>query len=134
MFHSKSVALFSQPYLDTYNQKYINIVTVNMMPEGPLSKFVVKTMFPLLSEFKSGTNQKQCGLALLSTNACQYSNNQSNNKQNLMTADEIPNLMIFLLSNGYTIDTSLTKMFNASDVRFNTDNSNILISFITYNG
>ena len=51
-----------------------------------------------------------------------------------MTADEIPNLMIFLLSNGYTIDTSLTKMFNASDVRFNTDNSNILISFITYNG
>jgi len=49
-----------------------------------------------------------------------------------MSVDEIPDLFSFLLSNGYTIDTSITKMMNQSSIRYKTDNSNELIALITY--
>ena len=39
-FEAKTFALFSQPYLDIYNQCYKNIIVVNLMPKGPLSEFV----------------------------------------------------------------------------------------------
>ena len=51
-----------------------------------------------------------------------------------MIVDEVPDLMSFLMSNSYTIDTSLTKMFNTSDIRFQTENANKLICLVTYNG
>ena len=49
----------------------------------------------------------------------------------LMGDDEIPDLFSFLLSNGYSIDTGLTRMMNTSEVRL--DNKKI-IAFITYIG
>ena len=45
---SKTVSLFSQPYLDTYNQCYKNIVVVNLPPQGPLADLVVRVNFPPL--------------------------------------------------------------------------------------
>jgi hypothetical protein len=50
-----------------------------------------------------------------------------------MTVDEIPDLFSFLLANGYTIDTRITKMINQSSIRFKTNESNELIAMITYN-
>jgi hypothetical protein len=137
---SKTVTLFSEPYLDYYNQCYKNIVTINFIPQGPLSTFVRKIHFPRLSPFKepsgSGSccNQiKTCGYALTTIqNGLPFPCNKINN--NLMTVDEVPNLISFLLSNGYTVDTSITKLFNSSDIRFQTDTGNKLICFITYNG
>ena len=49
---SKTVTLFSQPFLDTYNQCYKNIVTVNLLPQGPLAQLVRRVQFPPLSQFK----------------------------------------------------------------------------------
>jgi hypothetical protein len=56
------------------------------------------------------------------------------NGDNLMTVDEVPTLISFLVSNGYTVDTSITKMFNQSEIRFDTNFGNKLICFITYQG
>jgi hypothetical protein len=130
---SKTVSLFSRPYLDTYNQCYKNIVTINLLPQGPLAKIVRRVQLPILSEFKQPgpcNRLEKCCLALTSMN------NECCNKNgsNLMVVDEVPNLISFLLSNGYSVDTSITKMFNQSDIRFQTDNENKLICFITYNG
>jgi len=36
--------------------------------------------------------------------------------------------------NGYSVDTSITKMFNTSEIRFDTNTGNKLICFATYNG
>jgi hypothetical protein len=130
---SKTVSLFSRPYLDTYNQCYKNIVTINLLPQGPLSKFVRRTQLPILSEFKQQgpcNRLEKCCLALTSLNKDCCNKNGSN----LMVVDEVPNLISFLLTNGYSVDTSITKMFNQSDIRFQTDNENKLICFITYNG
>jgi hypothetical protein len=132
---SKTVSLFSRPYLDTYNQCYKNIVTINLLPQGPLAKFVRRTQLPVLSEFKQPgpcNRLEKCCLALTSINNDYDCCNK--NGSNLMVVDEVPNLISFLVSNGYSVDTSITKMFNQSDIRFQTDNENKLICFITYNG
>jgi hypothetical protein len=130
---AKTVTLFSQPYLDKYNQCYKNIVTINLIPQGPLAQFVRRVQFPPLSEFKQPgpcSHIKNCGLALVSLNGNYFC---AKNGSNLMIVDEVPDLMSFLMSNGYTIDTSLTKMFNTSDIRFQTENANKLICLVTYN-
>ena len=49
-----------------------------------------------------------------------------------MVVDEVPDLISFLVENGYTVDTSITKMFNTSDIRFDTNTGNKLICFVTY--
>ena len=128
---SKTVSLFSQPYLDKYNQCYKNIVVVNLMPQGPLANIVRFVNFPPLSEFKQPGHcspLKQCGLALMTLDGCITSRGCD-----LISVDEVPTLISFLVSNGYTVDTSITKMFNDSDIRFDTNTGNKLICFITYN-
>jgi hypothetical protein len=120
-------ALNSRPYLNTNTKEYCNIVTINQMPKGPLSKAVRRVNFPPLSQFKGVYNScNNCGLALLSMDMC-------NNKCNgLMSTDEVPNLFSYLVTNGYKIDTSVTKMMNQSSIRFNTQNADTLIAFISF--
>ena len=127
---AKTVSLFSQPYLDTYNQCYKNIVVLNRLPQGPLADLVVRVNFPPLSEFSEPgpcIRSKQCGLAISS-----FSMGCGKGCNNLMLVDEVPDLISFLVENGYTVDTSITKMFNASDIRFDTNTGNKLICFVTY--
>ena len=128
---SKTVSLFSQPFLDTYNKCYKNIVVINLQPQGPLADLVRFTKFPPLSEFKTPgpcSSIKQCGYALMSLGGCNMG------CEDLMVVDEVPGLISFLVSNGYTVDTSITKMFNQSEIRFDTNTGNKLICFVTYNG
>ena len=141
-YSPKTYVLYSQPFLDTYNQCYKNIVTINLLPEGPLRPFVQKVAFPSLSTFKqfsSPCNPTQtCGLALKSihNNAIMYGSRfggcNSNRCGAFMSVNEIPDLFAFLLSNGYKIDTSLTKMINTSQVQFKPNNENEIICFFSY--
>ena len=131
IYGSKTISLFSQPYLDTYNQCYKNIVVVNLKPQGPLADLVRFVKFPPLSEFKQPgpcSPLKDCGYAIISLDGC------NSGCGDLMVVDEVPNLISYLVSNGYSVDTSITKMFNNSDIRFDTNTGNKLICFITYNG
>ena len=131
---AKTFALFSQPYLDTYNKCYKNIVVINLQPQGPLSNLVRFTKFPPLTEFKQQgpcSPLKQCGYALMSLGGC---NMGSKFGEDLMVVDEVPDLISYLAMNGYSVDTSITKMFNTSEIRFDTNLGNKLICFVTYNG
>lgn len=118
--------LTTRVYFDNFCQQYQNIITINQIPDGPLRAFVrrirfgpliLKTMDSPFFEENGGT----CGLALLSLRTCNYGR--------WMSPDEIPDLFSFLYSNGYHIDTSLTKMMNASEVRLNNRN---LLCFFSY--
>ena len=129
---AKTVTLFSQPFLDTYNQCYKNIVTINLIPQGPLAQFVRKVQFPPLSQFKQPgpcSRINNCGLALTALN-----NMCNKGCSGFMVVDEVPNLLSFLMTNGYSINTSITKMLNTSDIRFETENANKIICVVTYNG
>jgi len=51
--------------------------------------------------------------------------------ENLMSVDEIPDLISFLTVNGYNIDTKITKMMFQSEVK---PNDSKLICYLTYIG
>ena len=117
--------LSSRPYLDPYNydQSYKNIVIINGIPRGPLRTLVRRIQFLPLSKFKEPYGDK-CGLALRSLRGGHC----------FMSVDEVPELFSFLLSRGYKIDTSLTKMTILTDIRFHTSNANKMIAFVSYQG
>lgn len=136
---SKTVTLFSQPYYDEYAQCYKNIVTINLEPEGPLAELVTRVKLRRTNQYpqESQCNKiKQCILGLVSIGSMGYGCNTcssgSNKCQNLMTVDEVPNLFSFLLSNGYQVDTSITRMLNESDIRFDTNMGSKVICLLTY--
>jgi len=132
-----TISLFSQPYYDPGSQCYLNIVTMNFPPQGPLNKLTRRIKLNPLSEFKepsSCTRLQTCGLALRSL---RFLNGfgvgwKTRSCSDLMVVDEVPDLFTFLLSNGYAIDTRITKMMNQSSIRYKTNNSNELIALITY--
>jgi len=112
-----------QPYLDQYNKCYRKIITINMKPNGPLLQYVKQLSPPKLSPFKE---RSVCCPA----NSCIYAITDigcAGCSGNLMCIDDIPNLFSFLSSNGYTIDSNLTKLMQKSDIRFNND----LLCFIS---
>jgi hypothetical protein len=120
MNFSRVYTLTTQPFLDNCQQSYTNIITINLIPEGPLKFFVRRVNFTPLSPFQGNTRYQKCGLALVSfVNQTRY-----------MSPDEIPDLFAFLTENGYLIDTRVTKMMNTSEVRLTNRN---LLCFITYN-
>lgn len=129
--------LFGRPYLDPLTQSYYNVVTLNMMPSGPLRKFVKPTKFYPLSPFKAINNlngnnfSNTCGL-VIAPEIIQPGNNM--NKVGCLTVDHVPALFSYLVQNGYTIDTSLTKMTIMTGLKFNTENADSLIAFVKYNG
>jgi hypothetical protein len=87
---------------------------LNIEPEGPLRTFVRRLRLPRLTPFQTEKSEETCGLVL--TN---FLNNQNNNNRNgLMTPNDIPDLYSFLTANGYQIDTQLTNMMNQSLVKF----------------
>lgn len=126
-----SYLLSSRPYL--FGCEYDNIITINLFPKGPLAKIVRQINFSnnRLSDFTDYENK--CGYALLSLRGvgagagAGVCGGRKNHR--FMTANEIPDLFSFLLSNGYKIDTSLTKMMNTSNIQINMNN---IIAFITY--
>jgi hypothetical protein len=127
-----SYMLSTRVFLDTYNGCYKNIVVINSQPAGPLGKIVRRLQMPPLSPFNvpgpccNRIGYKDCALALFSLRGC-----NGGRGNYLMSEDEIPDLFSFLISNGYKIDTSLTKMMNNSEVKIN---DNKILCFITYNG
>ena len=122
--------LTSQPYLDRVNQCYTNIIMINRVPEGPLHPFVQRVHLTPLSPFQCYQNGceplQKCGLALINIGH-NVSSAYRNKCNSWMTPNEILDLFSFLLSNGYRIDTSITKMMNNSDIKLT--NKNILCFF-----
>jgi hypothetical protein len=106
----------SQVYLDTYNQSYRNILVCSCFPEGPLKSRVQRLQNSQISPFEN--NYQRCILAIM-------------NDYEPMCTDDIPDLFSFLLSNGYVIDTSLTKMMNGSDVKIGAQDSK-MVCFVSY--
>lgn len=132
---NNTFTISTQPFYDQYNQCYKNILIVNVEPSGPLHRLTRCINLPKLSPFqKEGpcNSITNCALALHSLNInAAFSCCKLNYCSNLMTPDEIPNLITFLIGNGYQIETQITNMLNQSDIK----SSNTKIGFtVTYYG
>lgn len=122
----------SIPYYNSCRQCYYNILSLNFEPQGPLRNFVRRINFPRLSAYNydSPCNPiKNCGLVLTNFGYNKY--NINNNCCEYLTPDNIPELINFLLSNGYQIETQLTNMLQNSPVKINNDK---LVLTATYYG
>lgn len=133
---AKTFTISSQAFYDEYNKCYKNILMVNLEPSGPIRRITRRIKLPKLSPFQaeSPCNPIQkCGLAIQSLKNRNDYSNQIINKCgcNWMTPDEIPDLITYLVSNGYQIETQLTNMLNQSDIRMN---NNKIAFMVTYYG
>ena len=136
----KTFTIISQPFYDQYNQCYKNIMMVNAEPLGPIRKNIRRINLPKLSPFqREGPCNPflKCGLAIQSLRGTKYGSIQYtsccklNSGCDLMTPDEIPDLITFLISNGYQIETQITNMLNQSDIKL----TNRKLAFtVTYYG
>jgi hypothetical protein len=110
----------SQPFYDEFNKCYLNILTVNVEPSGPIRKIVQRIKLPKLSPYQiEGPCHTipQCALALQSLGGFMKCSKPSKYGCSLMTPDEIPNLITFLTNNNYFIETQITNMLNQSELR-----------------
>ena len=124
------IAFYIQPYYDSLNKQYFNIITVNTIPNGPLSNYIKNLQFKNLSPFSK--NNTTC------SNFCLYAikniNNNNNNNfsyNEFLCYDNIDNLIEFLLLNNYTIDKNLTKIMNNDKIYLN--NGKKLLFYVKYN-
>ena len=117
----KTFTLFSQPYLDRINQCYLDLITLNNMPMGPLKDLVVSVRLPPLSEFKQEgpcSRTQMCVFVLRSPYRCC-----------LMTIDELPELMSYLVENNYSLNKSITKILQKNDT-----GGKQTLTFVTFDG
>ncbi len=115
----KTFTITSHPFYDEYNKCYKNIMMINVEPRGPIRRLVRRIKLPRLSPFSTrevACNPiPQCGLALQSLigKVCY----KKNSGCELMSPDEIPDLITFLIGNGYQIETQITNMLNQSEIK-----------------
>ena len=116
---NRSIVMYLEPILNSFYQTYQNVITLSAVPQGPLQSMVSPFHPPKLSPFQEVSPFSRGGFN------CVYvlwrypsgSNSRSGkNTDNFMTADDIPSVFSYLAANGYTIDTSLTKMLAQSRV------------------
>jgi len=121
MTFNKTFTISGQAYLDRFQQCYINILTTNQVPLGPLGEKVIKIQTPPLSEFKTPGPCCPIPLCALALKSFQYGG--------IMREEEVPDLFSYLLSNGYVINEGLTKLLMKND-----SENKRTICFVTYMG
>jgi hypothetical protein len=115
-----------EPILNPYYQSYQNIITLDREPSGPIRHLVSKISMPQLSPFQSAAayanpfyNGMNCVWVLLRYPAeilGGVGSGAFKNADSFMGVDDIPAVFSYLMSNGYTVDTSLTKMMFQSRI------------------
>jgi hypothetical protein len=99
-----SYAVNCVPFYDTRQQQYTKILCVNTAPTGPLAARVQLIRPPRLSGLGFGIGTGRCIHAIMTATGTGTA------AATHMTPDDLPELFAFFASNGYTVDTGLTKL------------------------
>lgn len=109
------ITLYLEPILDTYQNTYLNVLTLSGIPNGPLSTMTRQINAPKLSPFQTSSTITSpfpnCMYILT-----RYPNKTTNN---WMLEDDIPSVFSYLRNNNYTIETSLTKLMTKNNITSN---------------
>ncbi len=110
----RMVTLYLEPILHAYTKSYMNVLTLDAMPEGPLADMVVHTTFPKLSPFQTIPAYTASPFPSCTHVLCRYRGggggfNKARGDQ-YMFAEDIPSVFGYLRNHGYTIETDLTKL------------------------
>ena len=113
-----TIVFYLEPVLNPIHKSYQQIITLDAIPQGPLSDMVSPISVPKLSTFQSFhtlASPQSCVYALLRYPKNSYKANFKN-PDSFMTADDIPSLFSYLLSNGYTIQEDLSNLMFKSKI------------------
>lgn len=122
---SKLYSLSSRIYLDRQTKCYKRLITINKEPEGILKNYVKRVKHNKLSPFEyRNPCDENC------FKHCYYAILDPNNKYEFLCIENIDDLIDFLVENGYTIDTKISKMLN-KNTRINMNNERLF--YIRYN-
>jgi hypothetical protein len=86
---------------------YRNALVINKIPDGPLSNIIKTTKREKLSVFKQ--NCSPCS----KNDTCMNIVLNPSNKEEYLFEEDLVELITFLVENGYTIDTKLSKLMQA---------------------
>ena len=114
-------------YSSTARGVYKRIITTNMEPNGPLKSLTKRIHTTKLTPFKDPYNPTGS-----TQHSCIYSIQSLIDPHKLMTQDEVPELMAYLMSNNYTINTTITDMINSNKKLSNPDKT--IICFASFAG
>ena len=131
-------SLVSIPYYDHLTQCYKKVVKLSHAPpsDSPLNA-IIRRVGPIrLSPFQvnsafsgcsggggggGGGGSGGCSGCGNTSQCCNLLITSLQDKTHLMCIDDIPTLFSFLVTNGFTIDTSITKMMQNSNVKLSND-------------
>jgi len=126
-------SILSIPYYDARLQQYTKILSINAVPVGPLASRV-KTVRPLRLSGLSGL----CGVGNTCIHALTASDGGSGSGSGcgaFMTPEQLPELFAFLVSNGYAVDSALTKLaakHQSGGGGCSNANANALVCIVSY--
>lgn len=132
---NSSVSFYLDNMLDEQSKTYYKVISLSAMPPGPLANMVATRRFPPLSEFQRlspwDVYGSSCRHVLLrypkgTVNASSISN--------LMSQNDIPSLFAYLTSNGYQVQTELSKMISDQGLHSGSASSRKFICFASYSG
>jgi|TARA_B110000305_G_C18804831_1_gene344300 hypothetical protein len=102
---TKTFAFYLEPVLNTFDKNYMHIITLNVMPPGPIADMVFSMHLEKVSDFKDGF-PRSCQYVLM-----RYPRRGSlRNPDEFMGADDIPSLIGYLHGRGYSVDTNISKL------------------------
>ena len=104
-----SYSVHCVPFYDIRQQQYIKILCVNAAPTGALASRVRLIRPPRLSGLCDPNNAGRCIHAITATGTG-TGTGTGTAAADYMTPDDLPELFAFLMTNGYTVDTGLTKL------------------------
>ena len=113
---NKTFALYIETILEPVTHEYKSVVSLDIMPDGPISECVFQAKHQELSQFKYPYST-----------TCRYYLTKYPSTKTYMERDDIPKIYSYLEANGYTINTSLTRLY-----RHNNSNTKELMCVVKY--
>lgn len=126
-----SVSFYLDNVLDSVSQTYYKVISLSTMPSGPLANMVAVRRFPPLSEFQTtspwNTHGSLCKYVLM-----RFPDRGAGSVSNLMSQEDVPSLLGYLTSNGYQVQTELSRLISEQGLHSGGALSRKFICFANY--
>ena len=123
----ETYTVYLEPFLNTYYKEYQNILTVDRTPRGAIGAYVKRVNAPVLSPF----NTFPSPLSPVNNCLCAFVRNQNGftmkNNNPFLNERDIPSLLAFLRTNGYSVDMETVKIMNKAGVQSTGDKRMICV-------
>lgn len=131
--NNSTIVFYLEPILNPYNKVYQNVITLSCMPEGPLKDLVITKSFPKLSPFQqSSTTQRDQCMYVLSRYPKKSTPFNMGNNDTFMNGEDVPSLLSYLSTNGYKVESDLTRLIFDSNIKNTMNNSQRYRKLICY--